>query len=276
MSKRKVIVYKMSSSHIQIERIDDALRQLNLGGMRTSFDKLAQEAIKNSVPPYDYIERLAQQEMDWRNVDQAERRIKAARLPFKKTLEDYDFSLQPTVNPQQIYEFASCRFIQKAENIVFLGPEGVGKTHFCSALAQEAIFKGYRVRFYYLGELIDEIKKKSEGYQRQHLYSTLYNTDLFILDEIGFYEVDDEVSTFLFKLLQQRYEKGSVILASQFNFDEWGNIFGNEKRTNAILGRISHHATVVNIDGPSYRLRDRLPKTQIKPKSNGNGLATLH
>lgn len=272
MSKRKIIVYKMLSSHIQTERIDDTLRQLNLGGMRTSFDKLAQEAIKNNLTFYDYIERLAQQEMDWRNVDQAERRIKAARLPFRKTLEDYDFSFQPSINQQQIYEFASCRFIQKAENIVFLGPEGVGKTHFCAALAQSAIHKGHRVRYYCLGDLIDEIKKKSEGYQRQHLYSTLFNTDLLILDEIGFYNVDEEISTFLFKLLQQRYEKGSVILASQYNFDEWGNLFGNEKRTNAILGRINHHAKIINIDGPSYRLKDRLQKTEIK--HTGNGLAS--
>lgn len=257
MIKRKVALYKMSSSHSQTERIDDALKQLKLGGMRGEFDELAKTAIKGRYTPYKFLEQLLEHEIEWQNRDRIERRMQQSRLPknLRRSLEDFDFSFQPTINPQQIYEFESCRFIENAENIIFLGPEGVGKSHLSAALIEKAIGMGYRAKYFRLEDLIILLKKKSEEYQRQHLTSSLFNTDLFVLDDVGFQKIEEETSDFLFQLIKQRYENGSIIFTSQYRFDEWGSIFGDKKRMNAAFGRINHHGTVVAINGPSYRLR---------------------
>lgn len=264
MLNRKVVFYKMSSSNIQTERIEDVLKQLKLGGMRGVFNELAKAAIKHRHTPYKFLEKLLEHEIEWQNNDRVERRMQQSRLPknLRKTLEDFDFSFQPTINPQQIYEFASCRFIEKAENIIFLGPEGVGKSHLSAALIEKAIGMGYRAKYFSFKDLVELIKKKSELYQRQHLTSTLFNTDLLVLDDMGFKKTEEDTANFLFELIKQRYENGSIIFASQYNFDEWGNIFGDQKRINAALGRINHHGTIVTINGPSYRLRKKLTKAK--------------
>ncbi len=211
---------------------------------------------------------MLEHEIEWQNNDRIERRMQQSRLPksLRRTLEDFDFSFQPSINPQQIYEFASCRFIEKAENIIFLGPEGVGKSHLSAALLQKAIGMGYRAKYFCLEELTSLFKKKSERYQRQHLTSTLFNTDLLIIDDMGFLKTEEETADFLFQLIKQRYENGSIIFVSQYRFDEWGSIFGDKKRMNAALGRIRHHGTVVVINGPSYRLRPKGKSTTSTSK----------
>lgn len=257
MSKQRIPIYKLSSTSDQIERIFDGLRQLGLGGMQTSFVDTCQQALVNHKTNYDILQSLIELEMDWQNNDHIKRRIDKAGFPFERELADFIFSHQPSLNPEQIYECASGRFIERAENIIFSGPDGVGKTHLAVALGRAAIRKNYSVRYYTLKNLIETMKKvANEIYQSRNFYSAVFKNDLLILDDMGFHTVDEESSIFLFDLVYQRYEKHSIIFTSNTPIPEWGKVFGIEKpaRASAAIGRIMHHGTEIVIDGPNQRL----------------------
>lgn len=261
MGKQKVNIYKISKSSKQVERIDEGLKLLGLDGMGTSFDKLAQLMIKDNTTPYDFLESLLEKELLGKEDGRISRWIKQAKFPAIKTLESFDFSFQPTIDKRQIYELSSCRFIDKAENVVFFGPPGVGKTHLAIALGMEAIYKGYEVRFLELDKLIDAFERVSDDAQRQRWFlSSLVRPKLLIIDEMDLYETTAETSGFLFKLLKGRYEKGSMILTSNRTFEAWDKIFGSKSKASVIVDRSIHYSTIINIDGDSYRLKDKLKK----------------
>lgn len=262
MGKSKVNLYQMSGSLNQIQRINECLKLLDLEGIRSTFEVMAKTALKNDSLPLDFLEDLLEKEITWKEANRIERWIQQARFPWKKTLEDFDFSFQPTIDKKQIYEFASCRFIDRAENIIFLGPPGVGKTHLAIALGLKAIQKGKEVKFVRLDQLIDMVDKANDAILLRRLFGTLMLPKLLIIDEMDFYETNLATGTFLFKLLQQRYEKGSVIFTSNKSFDQWGKIFGSHARTLAIIDRIAHHGEIVNIEGESYRIKDKIIQVQ--------------
>ncbi len=197
------------------------LKILGLEGARASFDNLAKQSVENSSTPYGFLENLLDKELLWKEDNRLQRWIQKARFPWKRTLTDFDFSFQPKIDMVLIHELASCRFIGKSENIVLLGPPGVGKTHLATALGLEAIHQGHEVRF----------------------LASLLRPELLILDEMDL------------------YEKGSIIFTSNKAFSEWGKLFGNSTRAGVILDRINHHCTIVNIEGESYRFKDK-PQSQ--------------
>lgn len=262
MGKSKVNLYQISNSSSQIQRIREVLILLDLEGINSSFETLSKLALKKDSLPLDFLETLLEKEISWKEGNRIERWIQQARFPWKKTLEDFDFSFQPTIDRKQIYEFASCRFIERAENIIFLGPPGVGKTHLAIALGLKAIQKGKGVKFVRLDQLIDLVDKATDAMSLRRLFGTFMLPNLLIIDEMDFYETNLATGTFLFKLLQQRYEKGSVIFTSNKSFDQWGKIFGSHARTLAIIDRIAHHGEIVNIEGESYRIKDKIKQVQ--------------
>lgn len=261
MSKRRSL-HRFSESPNQITRITEGLKQLGWHGVKSCFEEFGDEANNSHKTKLDFLEILVEHELTSQNTELIKHRKKQARFDRENRLTDFDFKFQPTINPKQIYDFASCRFISKKENIIFMGLEGVGKTHLAISLGYEAIEKGYTVLFVKLGLLIDAIKEASEEDKRQRLLNSLFRVDLLILDDMDFYPVDEETSTFLFKLVESRHEKGSIIFASQKHYDEWVEVFGSPTRTSAILGRINQHGHLINIDGPSYRLKDKIIQTQ--------------
>lgn len=259
MGKSKVNLYSIANSSRQIERIGSALKLLDLDGMRSSFDQIAQEMIKRNATYYDFLESLLEKELSYKEDNRQQRWIQQARFPWIKTLAEFDFSFQPKLNKRLIYELASCRYIDKAENIIFLGAPGVGKTHLSIALGIEAIQKGYEVRFLTLAQLIESADKtEGDGLLRHRLLGSLLRSRILILDEMDLHDTTTISSTFLFKLLQDRYEKGSIIFTSNKAFTEWGALFENETRAEAAIDRIVHHAVIIHIEGDSYRIKDRL------------------
>lgn len=256
MGKSKVNIYKLPGSVKQDERIYNALKLLELDGMCSSFDKLTDEAARSSGTYYDFLESLVDCELAWKEESRRNRWLQQAHFPWKKALKNFDFSFQPDIKKQQFQELASCRFIDKAENIVLFGPPGVGKTHLAIALGIEAISKGYEVRFFTLGQLIETIEKVAnlEAVELRRLYAVVLRPKVLILDEMDLYETNPTVSTFLFKLLHDRYEKSSTIFTSNKTFKDWENIFGSKERAGSIIDRIVHHCTIINIEGESYRL----------------------
>lgn len=195
------------------------------------------------------------------------RRIQTAKFPWKKTLEEFDFSFQPSINEEKVLKLADLSFIDKKENLLFLGPPGVGKTHLAIGLAIKACMARYRVLFqsadkavgYLYASLVDHTTgKKLDALSRLHL---------LIIDELGYLPMNPEKAKLFFQLISKRYEIGSIILTSNKAFDEWGTIFGDDVIAAAIIDRLVHHSHIFNINDRSFRVKDKLDKNRDKKSS---------
>lgn len=190
-----------------------------------------------------------------------ERWIKQAHFEMDKTLEDFDFSYPTKINKALILELVSCRFIESAVNVAFLGQTGVDKTHLATALGKEAIYHGSDVRFLSLRTLNELIDKASDNpLEIRRLMNALTKPKLLILDEIALFQPNTTLAKFLAELLLNRHLKASNIFTSNKSFSSWSNAFGDMHTSAMVLDRITQRMEIVEIDGPSYRLKDRIGK----------------
>ena len=187
-------------------------------------------------------------------------RVTTARFPYVKTIEQFDFSFQPSLNEKEIARLGSLAFIEEKGNVIFLGPPGVGKTHLAVGLGVKACMTGYRILFLTVQKLLEELtiaKREGNLLGKILTYGRLH---LLIIDEMGYTPINRDQANLLFQLVSMRYEKGSVILTSNYNFDEWGKIFEDTVAAAAIIDRLVHHANIFYVNGSSYRLKDKLKK----------------
>jgi len=230
-------------------------------------DTVAEEAAKAEWTYIDFLDRLLGAEVDAKYEKGIEMRIRMARFPFQKTLEQFDFAFQPSIDKRTINELSKLRFIEDGENLIFLGPPGVGKTHLVVGLGLKAAHAGYRVLFLTLAELVTQLTKARNENRLDEKMRSLCHPKLLILDEIGYLPLDQQASHFFFQLISRRYEKGSIALTSNKSYGDWGSIFaGDTVIASAILDRLLHHSTTLNIKGESYRLKEK----------RRAGLITLH
>ena len=178
-------------------------------------------------------------------------------FPIKKTLDDFDFSFQPSIDKRQIDELATMRFLENGENVVFLGPPGVGKTHLASALGLVAA--QHRFSTYYINchQLIEQLKKAHFENRLPDKLKVLAKYRMLIIDEIGYLPMDIQGANLFFQLIARRYEKTSTVFTSNKTFSQWNEVFADVTIASAILDRVLHHCTVINIKGESYRLKER-------------------
>ena len=184
--------------------------------------------------------------------------IKAAAFPFVKELKDFDFEFQPSVNEHEMRELTNLGFLEKNENIVFLGPSGVGKTHLATSIGIAAAKKRVSTYFIKCNDLLQQLKRAQLENRLDARLKHFSKYRLLIIDEIGYLPINKEDSNLFFQLTDMRYEKKSTILTTNMNFNEWDGVFYDAVVANAIMDRILHHAHVIPISGKSYRLKDHL------------------
>ncbi|WP_458411699.1 IS21-like element helper ATPase IstB [Schinkia sp. CFF1] len=236
------------------------LEYLKLKQMTLHLNEVIDFSVNNQLSIIDTIIKLTNYEIDVREQNMVQSMVKVGAFPHLKEIKDFDFAFQPTINQQQILDFLTLRFIEKNENIVFLGPSGVGKTHLATSIGIAAAKKRTSTYFIKCHDLIQNLKKARLENRLESRLKHYTKYKLLIIDEIGYLPIDSEDAKLFFQLIDMRYEKRSTILTTNVNFKSWDEIFQEPKLANAILDRILHHATVVAIVGPSYRLKDHLEK----------------
>src|SRR5690606_14076501 len=183
-------------------------------------------------------------------------KLRESKLDTQKVLDSYDFSYQPQVDKRQIYDLASCRFIDQKYNVVFMGKPGVGKTHLANAIGLEAVKKGKKVLFIHSNEMVEKLYSSRADGTYQATMQKFLKPDLLILDELGFKKMPQYSMEDFFEIIRKRYESGSMIITTNRNFEDWGALFGDKVIASAIIDRIVHHAHIIKITGDSYRIKN--------------------
>ena len=249
---------------LQLERLQEQCQRLRLLKSRERLEALLQEASTKEWSYADFLDAVLSEEVASKTQKYIAMRTSLARFPFVKTLEAFDFSYQPALDKKQIQTLATCRFVETGENIILLGPPGVGKPHLAVGLGLKAIQHGYRVLFTTAAAMMSALTKAmGEGRLEEKL--KLYTIPrLLIVDEIGYLPIDRLGANLFFQLISRRYERGPVILTSNQSFANWGDVFGDRVIATAILDRLLHHGITVSIRGDSYRLKEKIKAGLLK------------
>jgi DNA replication protein DnaC len=237
------------------QRVREGLEKLRLRQMAQVLERVLEEVSREEASYLELLDRLLEAEQSARYERNVELKLRLARLPYRKTIADFDYSFQPNLDKKQITELLTLRFIEQADNVLLLGPPGVGKTHIAVALAMEAIAKGYGVYFVTTQRLVDYLSEGSDSVTAR--MGVLVRPKLLVIDEVGYLPLDRKAANWFFELVSRRYERGSIILTSNKSFGEWGSLFPDLAIASAILDRLLHHSTTINIRGDSYRLKDK-------------------
>lgn len=255
--------------NLQQERIALLCEGLKLDRITSEWPAVAQWAATNEASHGDFLERVLNVENDARVERQRAALMKLATLPSIKTMEQYDFAFASGAPRAQIQELAALSFIERAENVVFLGPSGVGKSHLAQALAYRAVMAGIKTRFITAADLMLQLATAhKQDRLNYYLNRSVIGPRLLIIDEIGYLPFGREEANLFFNVVAKRYERGSIILTSNLPFGQWSSAFADDQTlTAAMLDRLLHHAHIVQIAGESYRLKDKLKAGQIKAKA---------
>ena len=249
----------------QMERVTRHLTRLKLVATRERLDALLQEAARKDLGYMDFLDLVLSEEAQSKDLKRTRMGIQIAHFPVVRRLEDFDFSLQPSIDQKLIRELETGRFIANGENVLLLGPPGVGKTHLAIGLGRKVVERGASALFVpALGLVAQLMRAESEGRLEERL-THLSKPKLLIIDELGYLPFERRAAHLLFQLVNRRYERGSLILTSNQPVGNWGDVFGDVVLATAILDRLLHHSHVITIKGDSYRLREKRKAGLLRP-----------
>jgi len=253
-------------SEITYERIKENLLALNMKNTLEIIDNYLERAIADKINVVDVIDHILVQEAKAKKSRAVESQIQMSGFPFRKTFEMFDFSFQPSIDKTQIDELCTMRFVENRENVVFLGAPGVGKTHLAVALGVLAAQNRYSTYYINCNTLIEQLNKAHYENRLADRLKHFAKYRVLIIDEIGYLPMDINGANMFFQLIARRYEKNTTVLTSNKMFSQWNEVFSDLTIASAILDRILHHCTVINIKGDSYRLKERKEFMKQKEK----------
>ena len=242
------------------ERLQENLKRLKLFTAVDILDTVADHSQENGSSYLAFLDQLLEEEVAAKDKRRVTCAMKTAGLPMAKTIEEYDFTFHPHLDKKAVMELFDMTFLAKQENVIFLGPPGVGKTHLAIALAIKACYHGFKVYFTTMHTLIAKLKE-SQAKGKAYL-----NSSLVIVDEVGYLPVTSQEAYLFFQFISYRYERSSTIITSNKSFSDWQELFGDPVIASAILDRLLHHCKVVNIKGHSYRLQGHAFGKQLSQK----------
>ena len=240
-----------------VEQLRTTLAGLSLTAIDARLEGLLETASKKEPSYADFLLEVMSAEADARRQRYLKARLQLAHLPYIKTFDQFDFGFQPSIDERQIRELRTLRFVHEASNVILLGPPGVGKTHLAVSLAETAIQSGNGAYFMTAHDLVTDLGRAYREGRLDRRMRVYLAPKVLIIDEMGYLPLDDLGATIFFQLVSARYERGSIILTSNKSYGEWGSIFGDPIIATAILDRLLHHSTTINIRGESYRLKER-------------------
>lgn len=242
------------------------LKALRLPTILVACEKVAQQCATDNADHLAFLLQLTELELLDRERRAAERRLKAARLPTLKTLEDFDFAAQPSVNKLLVAELMRCEYLERRESVILIGNPGAGKTHLAISLAAEACRRGKKVRFWRVTELVTQLLEAREERVLLRLKAQLARLDLLVLDELGYVPTSKVGAELLFDVISTAYERTSVMVTTNLPFEQWTEVLGSERLVGATLDRLTHRCHILEASGESYRLRDAKRRRGTGPK----------
>ncbi len=237
--------------------LDSYLRQLRLPTFTKLYPQFAADAARSNHDTVRFLLALAEQEVNQRQLNMLQQRLKNARFPVIKELADFDFSCLPMLNKAQILDLARGEYIQQKQGLILIGNPGLGKTHLALGLAAAACREGRRVRFWTAAGLVNELIQAQDEHRLHRFIASALKLDLVVLDELGFIPFSQNGAQALFTFCSELYERLALIITTNLKFADWVQVFGDERLTAALLDRLTHHAHIIELLGESYRFRER-------------------
>jgi DNA replication protein DnaC len=234
-----------------------ALKQLRLSGLLASLEVRLQEAAGHGLSHAEFLELIVQDELVVRSDRQLQRRVKAACFRDLKTLDDFDWSFNPSIKKKQVFDLATGRFIREARDVLWLGPPGLGKSHLVQAIGYHALKAGFTVLYRSIFDVVRDFLHDEALGQNDKMLAKYLKPDLLIIDDMGMKQLPKRSGEYLFEIIMRRYEKRSTMMTSNRPLEDWGKLIGDVPAATAILDRFLHHAEIVQITGKSYRLRNQ-------------------
>jgi DNA replication protein DnaC len=245
-------------SELVTARIRATATKLGLSHLTDTVTEYVSRADTGGLAYLDFLDLVLEEELAVREERRFRHALRLSKMPHHKTLEEYDFSYQPELDPRKVRDLATLAFVEAKANVALLGPPGVGKTHLAIALAVASCRAGFTVYFTTLDDMVRQLKAADAIGRLTSKLKTYLRPTVLVVDEVGYLPLERNEANLVFQLISKRYEKGSIVLTSNKSFSEWGQVFSDEVLATAILDRLLHHCEVIAINGPSYRLKNRL------------------